>query len=140
MSSLTNSTASVSAASRSRIGCTAWHGPHHGAQKSTTTGLPACSTSCSKLASVTSRTAVPIYRRSLYRGRHVLTSPKQFPNVALIRPGRPYSEDVPTRQRRGGTHAPETHDPARRRGAHADACAAGGGRPRQTGQGAQAAV
>ena len=34
-----------------------WHGPHHGAQKSTTTGLPAWSTSCSKLASVTSRIA-----------------------------------------------------------------------------------
>ena len=47
---------SCSAASCSRTGSTARHGPHHGAQKSTTTGPSPWSTSCSKLASVTSRT------------------------------------------------------------------------------------
>src|SRR5438067_5021231 len=39
---------------RSRTGETAWHGPHHSAQKSTSTGLSLPSTSCSKFASVTS--------------------------------------------------------------------------------------
>src|SRR5256714_11196833 len=39
---------------RSRTGETAWHGPHHSAQKSTSTGLSLLSTSWSKFASVTS--------------------------------------------------------------------------------------
>src|SRR5438477_3527121 len=39
---------------RSRTGETAWHGPHHSAQKSTSTGLSLPSTSWSKFASVTS--------------------------------------------------------------------------------------
>src|SRR5207253_9831297 len=56
MSSFTNSTLSVSPASCSSTGVTARQGPHHGAQKSTTTGFPARRTSRSKLASVTSRT------------------------------------------------------------------------------------
>src|SRR5689334_7012242 len=55
MFSLTNSTFSVSPAICSSTGVTALQGPHHGAQKSTTTGLPASSTSCSNVASVTSR-------------------------------------------------------------------------------------
>src|SRR5690554_5057399 len=38
----------------SRMGETARHGPHHSAQKSTSTGPSASSTSCVKLASVTS--------------------------------------------------------------------------------------
>src|SRR5262249_61947637 len=37
----------------SSTGETAWHGPHHSAQKSTITGLSLCRTSCSKLDSVT---------------------------------------------------------------------------------------
>src|SRR4029453_4616567 len=41
----------------SSTGVIAWHGPHHGAQKSTSTGFSARRTSVSKLASVTSRTA-----------------------------------------------------------------------------------
>ena len=55
MSSITNSSSSVSPASSSSALVTALHGPHHGAQKSTTTGRSARRTSCSKLASVTSR-------------------------------------------------------------------------------------
>src|SRR5690349_4906995 len=39
---------------RSRTGETAWHGPHHSAQKSTSTGFSLPSTSSSKVASVTS--------------------------------------------------------------------------------------
>src|SRR5438093_6799730 len=38
---------------RSRTGATAWHGPHHSAQKSTITGLSLWRTSCSKLCVVT---------------------------------------------------------------------------------------
>src|SRR2546423_13218008 len=38
---------------RSSTGATAWHGPHHSAQKSTSTGVSLWSTSCSKLCSVT---------------------------------------------------------------------------------------
>src|ERR1700722_17588715 len=59
MSSLTKSTLAVSPASCSSTGLTARQGPHHGAQKSTTTGLSALRTSCSKLASVTSRIPMP---------------------------------------------------------------------------------
>src|SRR6267143_4169146 len=55
MSILTNSTLSVAPASSSRAGSIALHGPHHGAQKSTTTGRPACRTSCSNVSSVTAR-------------------------------------------------------------------------------------
>ena len=46
MSSFTNSTACVSPASSSSAGSIALHGPHHGAQKSTTTGPRARRTSC----------------------------------------------------------------------------------------------
>src|SRR3954471_4054094 len=57
MSSLANLTRpSCAAASSVRIGSTARHGPHHGAQKSTTTGFADCRTSCSKVASVSSST------------------------------------------------------------------------------------
>src|SRR6202008_3803275 len=57
MSSFTNPTRSpCSSSSWAKIGSTALHGPHHGAQKSTTPGRPACRTSCSKLSSPTSRT------------------------------------------------------------------------------------
>ena len=55
MSIFTKSTLSVVPAISSSAGSIALHGPHHGAQKSTTTGPPACSTSCSKVASVTAR-------------------------------------------------------------------------------------
>src|SRR4051812_39190788 len=43
-----------SSAIRSSTGATAWQGPHHSAQKSTSTGSPDWSTSFSKVASVTS--------------------------------------------------------------------------------------
>src|SRR3954451_4559850 len=57
MSSLANLTRpSCSAASSARIGSTARQGPHQGAQKSTTTAVSACRTSCSKVASVSSST------------------------------------------------------------------------------------
>ena len=49
------SSSSRSAAMRSRTGATAWHGPHHSAQKSTSTGLSLLRTSSSKVAVVTSR-------------------------------------------------------------------------------------
>src|SRR6266550_4010498 len=42
-----------SSAIRWRMGSTAWHGPHHSAQKSTSTGSSACRTSVSKVVSVT---------------------------------------------------------------------------------------
>src|SRR5437588_9960818 len=62
MSSLTKPTRSpCSASSSARIGSTALHGPHQGAQKSTTTGRPAPRTSASKLSSVTSRIAVTLH-------------------------------------------------------------------------------
>src|SRR6188508_3408737 len=57
MSSLANLTRpSCSSASWAKIGSTARQGPHQGAQKSTTTGVSACRTSCSKVASVSSST------------------------------------------------------------------------------------
>src|SRR3954454_10232906 len=43
-----------SSAIRSSTGATAWHGPHHSAQKSTSTGSPLWSTSLSNVSSVTS--------------------------------------------------------------------------------------
>src|SRR5512146_1809034 len=46
----------TSSGSSSRAGSIALHGPHQGAQKSTTTGCPAASTSSANVASVTSRT------------------------------------------------------------------------------------
>src|SRR5438046_4489582 len=55
MSSLPNLTRWPCSCSSSRkIGSTARQGPHHGAQKSTTTGPSASSTSCAKFASVSS--------------------------------------------------------------------------------------
>src|SRR4029453_15864780 len=62
-----------SSSSCARIGSTARQGPHHGAQKSTTTGVSACRTSCSKLASVSSST------------------PAMLPTGARAKPVRPLS-------------------------------------------------
>ncbi len=63
MSSFANLTREpCSSSSWRRIGSTAWHGPHQGAQKSTITGVSAWMTSCSKLASVSSSMR-PCYRR-----------------------------------------------------------------------------
>src|SRR5215210_4165480 len=57
MSSFANLTRAPCASSSSRrTGSTARHGPHQGAQKSTTTGVSGCRTSCSKVASVSSST------------------------------------------------------------------------------------
>src|SRR6476619_1360640 len=60
-----------SVASFSRIGPSARHGPHQGAQKSTTTGtaLEASRTSCSKVAAVTSRTLGDCMRLSAHGHR-----------------------------------------------------------------------
>src|SRR4029450_8225468 len=53
------SSASRSAAMRSSTGATAWHGPHHSAQKSTRTGLSLWMTSCSKVSVVTFNAMCP---------------------------------------------------------------------------------
>jgi hypothetical protein len=45
-----------SSANASIVGASALHGPHHGAQKSTSTGFPDFNTSCSNELSVTSLT------------------------------------------------------------------------------------
>src|SRR5215211_5114026 len=55
---LTKLTSSRASDISSRIGETRRHGTHHGAQKSTMTGLSARRTSLSKVASVTSATAI----------------------------------------------------------------------------------
>src|SRR6266568_2405463 len=57
------SSPSRSAAILSRIGETAWHGPHHSAQKSTRTGLSLLRTSCSKSVVFTA-VAIDSFRRS----------------------------------------------------------------------------
>src|ERR1044072_8500952 len=55
MSSFANFTRwPYSSSSWRSTGSTARHGPHHGAPKSTITGVSACRTSCSKVASVSS--------------------------------------------------------------------------------------
>src|SRR5262249_13605399 len=46
-------------ASLSMVGPSWRHGPHHGAQKSTTTGMVLCSTSLAQLALVNSTTFLP---------------------------------------------------------------------------------
>src|SRR5437773_12173952 len=57
MSSFANLTREpYSSSSWRKIGSIAWHGPHHGAQKSTTTGPSAWRTSSSKFVSVRSST------------------------------------------------------------------------------------
>src|SRR5690349_13306367 len=55
--SLTMLTSSWSRAISSRIGATARHGPHHSAQKSTSTGLSLLMTSASNVSSVVLETA-----------------------------------------------------------------------------------
>src|SRR5215204_1013929 len=55
---LTNLTSSRDSDISSRIGEIRRHGTHQGAQKSTITGLSECRTSLSKVASVTSATAI----------------------------------------------------------------------------------
>src|SRR6187200_3241788 len=55
--SLTMVTSSWSRAISSRTGATAQHGPHHSAQKSTSTGLSLLRTSASNVASVVLETA-----------------------------------------------------------------------------------
>src|ERR671916_826025 len=61
--SFTNWTSSRSSLISSRIGEIRLHGPHHGAQKSTITGLSARKTSLSKEASVPPATAMLTYLR-----------------------------------------------------------------------------
>src|SRR6185312_10613286 len=75
----------LSPAISSSSGDTLRHGPHHSAQKSTSTGLSACSTSATKLASVTALV---------------------FPTIALLRDVFPVSaerRDEPLGVERGGT-------------------------------------
>src|SRR5436853_1452030 len=73
------SSPSRSATIRSSTGETAWHGPHHSAQKSTITGVSLWRTSCSKVPSVTS---VAIWSRILSVGENVaLKAPYPDENV-----------------------------------------------------------
>src|SRR4051812_25312913 len=53
----------------SSTGATILHGPHHSAQKSTSTGLSLCSTSLANVASVTVFVLAPICRALLGSGR-----------------------------------------------------------------------
>src|SRR6186997_432980 len=76
------SSVSRSAAMRSSTGATAWHGPHHSAQKSTRTGFSLWRTSSSKVEVVTSR-AIASFR---FGGGEV----SQFPQRR--RPKTPYLE------------------------------------------------
>src|SRR5919198_922600 len=62
MLSFTTLSSSRSAAIWSSTGAIAWQGPHHSAQKSTSTGCSLASTSCSKVCSVTAfAMSVPFY-------------------------------------------------------------------------------
>src|SRR5919198_1675885 len=66
---------------RSSTGSTAWHGPHHSAQKSTSTGLSLCATSVSQLDSVT---AVAMWFRPFVASYLSGRTPKRrarFPNL-----------------------------------------------------------
>src|SRR5438270_7752085 len=69
-----------SSAIRSSTGATAWHGPHHSAQKSTSTGSPDWSTSFSNVASVTSVAIQRSFRFSCWRTG---TRSSKGKNVAL---------------------------------------------------------
>src|SRR6266403_5621702 len=69
-----------SSAIRSSTGATAWQGPHHSAQKSTSTGSPAWSTSFSNVASVTS---VAIQRSFRFLIGGLGTRSSKGKNVAL---------------------------------------------------------
>src|SRR3977135_3077283 len=69
-----------SSAIRSSTGATAWQGPHHSAQKSTSTGSPAWSTSFSNVASVTS---VAIQCSFRFSRRRAGTRSSKGKNVAL---------------------------------------------------------
>src|SRR5438132_1626122 len=79
-----------SSAMRSRTGATAWHGPHHSAQKSTSTGVSLWSTSCSKLCSVTGvdmspfltdGPVVPLFQRFRTPGCSLLTIESMFESL-----------------------------------------------------------
>src|SRR3954471_19837437 len=59
MSIFPNATCECARSSSSSCLCAALHGPHHGAQNSTTTGASERRTSRSKLSSVTSNTPAP---------------------------------------------------------------------------------
>src|SRR5438132_6590682 len=74
-----------SSAILSSTGATAWHGPHHSAQKSTITGLSLWSTSLSNVVSVTAVTVVDIRFLSL-SGPKAETSAQAacFPPVSRI--------------------------------------------------------
>src|SRR5690349_25114932 len=91
MSIFTNSTASDDAASSSSAGSIALHGPHHGAQKSTTTGEPACSTSASKVSSVTARTSRTLAAQA--QQRHTPHGFEHDPPAHLRVPDRAVVED-----------------------------------------------
>src|SRR4029077_20505376 len=118
-----------SSAIRSSTGATAWHGPHHSAQKSTSTGSPDWSTSFSNVASVTS---VAIQRSFRFSRRRAGTRSSKGKNVALYtslpdeRASLPDAADAarPSGARRGdpralgaGGHLSEAPRPERRRAA-----------------------
>src|SRR4051794_35847263 len=71
-----------SAAISSRTGATILHGPHHSAQKSTSTGLSLPSTSLAKLVSVTV-TVLPAIGRSPFRGLTEVPGGRTHPGTDL---------------------------------------------------------
>src|SRR5919108_2345106 len=66
-----------SSAIRSRTGATAWHGPHHSAQKSTITAFSLWTTSSSHVCSVTGVDMNPF--RQQFPGGITLTGCPDFP-------------------------------------------------------------
>src|SRR6266852_5329711 len=72
-----------SSAIRSSTGATAWHGPHHSAQKSTSTGPPDWSTSVSNVASVTSVALQRSFRFSV--GGSIPDPPKERTLLSTLR-------------------------------------------------------
>src|SRR5215210_3529451 len=75
-----------SAAISSRTGATILQGPHHSAQKSTSTGLSLPSTSLAKLVSVTF-TVLPAIGRSPFRGLAVVPGRRTRQAEDLCPPG-----------------------------------------------------
>src|SRR4051812_49201308 len=73
-----------SSAIRSSTGAIAWHGPHHSAQKSTITGLSLCSTSCSKVVSVTAVIVLLSLFASSFHVPQRLGTPNSSQRVAFV--------------------------------------------------------
>src|SRR3954453_13805219 len=93
---------SISAANSSRNGATILHGPHHSAQKSTSTGSLARSTTVSKLLSLT---AVGFIPNPLSNALPTLGEPQNQRQVGCpIRPGGSGEETTVRSALRGSRH------------------------------------